>query len=87
MIHEPIRAIMAMRADAMEQVCSSVIRAGWQPADCRIELDVTSKREVLSVRGVEVFEITERWTDTTCELRWQWLAEIPEREGYEVPQA
>jgi hypothetical protein len=77
-----IAAIAATRSARMDEACASVLRVGWSPLDCRVVHDTVTKRDVLVVRGVQVFEITERWTDTTCHLAWRWLAEIPVREGF-----
>lgn len=82
-----IQAILRTRTERMSEACASVLRVGWQPSDCLIEHHLDTKRDVLVVRGVPVFELVETWTDTTCHLEWRWLAEIPEREGYTIPQA
>lgn len=82
-----VEAIARLRSEKMDEACASVLMYGWTREDCRIEHNTATRRDVLIVGRIPVFEITERWLDTRCLVEWRWLAEIPEREGFEVPKA
>jgi hypothetical protein len=86
-ITSAVSAVERKRDAVLEEASASILRSGWSPADCQIEVDTVTKRHVLRVRNVAVFEVTETWTDTKATISWRWIAEIPEREGFRPASA
>lgn len=72
-----ILACSEARMMPLESACQLVVFLGYSPSECLIKiLDDVPRRDVLSVRGVDWFEVTS-WFDTDkleFKVQHRWLA-------------